>query len=231
MTSYGNTNFFKRVGVLIVVLGALLGAATARAHGPGEAEGYISTSHGIKPHLTGVTIKVIDGDEKLLLRNGTRMTLVVLGYQGEPYLRFSSDGVYRNGNSPATYLNQDRYANVKLPKSANAKAAPKWVKVGTGNSFQWHDHRIHWMSTIPPGPIKATPDVAHHIFDWRVPFLADGQEYAVVGTLDYEPPDDDADGGGGTSSLVWILVAVAAAAIGAGTVLVLRRRRRRTVAP
>ncbi len=228
MTSYGNTRFSKRGCALLVVLGALLGAATAGAHGPGEAEGYVSTTRGITPHLPGVTIKVIDGDEKLLLRNRTRMTLVVLGYQGEPYLRFGSDGVYRNGNSPATYLNQDRYANVKLPKSASAKAAPKWVKVGSGNSFQWHDHRIHWMSTIPPAPIKATPDVRHHIFDWRVPFLAGGKQYAVVGSLDYEPPDED--GGGGTSSLVWILVGVAAAAVAAGAVLLIRRRRHRAAA-
>jgi hypothetical protein len=48
--------------------------------------------------------------------------------------RFSPDGVYRNQNSPVTYLNQDRYANVKLPKNANVKAQPHWIKVSSGKA-------------------------------------------------------------------------------------------------
>jgi hypothetical protein len=223
MTS--TTTRLLHVAVAGVALVALLATSTASAHGPGEAEGYVSTTDGVRPHLQGVGISVLDGDERLQLRNGTGMTLVVLGYQGEPYIRFSPDGVYRNQNSPATYLNQDRYANVKLPKYASAKAQPRWIKVSSRKAYDWHDHRIHWMSTIPPGPIKAAPGDPHHIFNWRVPFSADGKQYAILGSLDYEPPDDD---GGGTSSLVWILVAVAAAAIAVGVMLVIRRRHQRT---
>jgi hypothetical protein len=87
MTS--TTTRLRRIGVAGVTLVALLAASAASAHGPGEAEGCVSTAAGIRPHLQGAGINVLDGDERLGIRNGTGITLVVLGYQGEPYLRFT----------------------------------------------------------------------------------------------------------------------------------------------
>jgi hypothetical protein len=57
---------------------------------------------------------------------------VILGQDGEPYLRFTTDGAFRNVRSPATYLNEDRCANAELPATADPEAAPE---VGAGGGF------------------------------------------------------------------------------------------------
>ena len=134
--------------------------------------------------------------------------IVVEGYEGEPYLLFTRDAVYRNERSPATYLNDDRYGQVDVPKTANAKAAPVWKPVAAGVEYAWHDHRIHWMSTVPPPVVRNAKDVPHHIFDWTIPGTVDGKPMTIAGSLDYSPP-------GGGLPWEWILaglVVLAAAA-------------------
>ena len=78
----------------------------------------------------------------------TAKEVQILGYEGEPYLRLDADGVFENSNSPAHYINLDRFARKPIPASASAKAAPNWVKLSDGNSIRWHDHRTHWMDTV-----------------------------------------------------------------------------------
>ena len=77
--------------------------------------------------------------------------------------------VYRNSLSPATYLNDDRYGK----SSSQTKPTPKHPRVGTGRrparTYQWHDHRIHWMSQTLPPKVRAAKDKPHHVFNWTVP--------------------------------------------------------------
>ena len=86
--------------------------------------------------------------------------VVVDGYDGEPYLRIDADGVERNVHSPATYLNQNRYARVEMPATADSRAAPEWQQISSGRSVRWHDHRTHWMDVTAPlvvrRPIRRT---------------------------------------------------------------------------
>ena len=58
---------------------------------------------------------ILEGDDRLALTNSTGEPLVVLGYEGEPYLRFDAKGVHENVRSPAATLNDDRYARLELP--------------------------------------------------------------------------------------------------------------------
>ena len=47
------------------------------------------------------------------------------GYDGEPYLRFRADGtVQENQNSPATYLNRNRYAGAEVPEAIARRRPP-----------------------------------------------------------------------------------------------------------
>ena len=51
--------------------------------------------------------------------------VVVEGYDGEPYLRFRADGtVQENQNSPATYLNRNRYAGAEVPAAIQGDDRP-----------------------------------------------------------------------------------------------------------
>jgi hypothetical protein len=201
------------------LLAALVACPAAAGHGDGASRGYASTVTAVTPQLEGLDVQVLQGDDQLRLRNETGRELLIEGYDGEPYLRFGADGgVFRNANSPATYLNEERYGGVDVPAAASKTATPSWERVSRGRAYEWHDHRIHWMSTIDPARIRAAKDRAHHVFDWNVPGTIDGEPLAIRGSLDYEPPPE--------SSFNPILIAPLVALILAGGVFWWVRRRR-----
>jgi hypothetical protein len=180
---------------------ALVGPAAAHER-HGVAKGYVSTVSAIQPNVLGLSAFVVGGDDRLLLRNLSPRVIVIRGYDGEPYLRFSPDGVYENVRSPATYLNRFRFPRGDPPASADPTASPEWRRITTANNTSWHDHRIHWMRGEPPPVVAAAPRRSHRIFDWRVPGTADGKPFAVTGFLGYSPaspaataaaPSDDGD--------------------------------------
>ena len=172
-----------------VVLVALGHSPAAAPHGGGgAAKGYASTVTSVTPESSDLDVAMLDGDDRLQLRVDGDHTVVIFGYEGEPYLRFAPTGVYRNTRSPATYLNDDRYGKVELPEQADARAAPAWEKVGAGGRpYDWHDHRIHWMSNSYPPVVVADKGTPHHVFDWKVPGTVDGASLVVRGRLDYAP--------------------------------------------
>jgi hypothetical protein len=205
-----------RRSLLAALCFALTLAPAAAGHG--GSKGFKSTITAVRPPVAGVVIGVKGGDDRLRLENRGGGTVVVRGYGGEPYLRFGPDGVYENENSPAPYLNKDRFARVDVPKTASAKAKPSWRKVSDEASFEWHDHRIHWMSPIPPRQIRDAPDDKHHVFDWEVPGTGNGKAFLIRGTLDYSPPADE----GVPVAFIAVLAAVLAATL-AGLYLLRRR--------
>ena len=203
----------------VVLLVALAACPAAAGHGNGAARGYTSKVMAITPTLDGLSVEVLLGDDQLHVRNGSGREVVIEGYDGEPYLRFATDGgVYRNENSPATYLNSDRYGGADVPASASRNAPPRWKRVAHGTSYDWHDHRIHWMSTIDPAKVRQARDVPHHIFDWTVPGSVGGRPLAIRGSLDYKPPP--------SSSFNPILIAPLVALALAGGIFWWARRRR-----
>ena len=102
------------VAALVAALTLAVGEAAAHEqHGIGR--GYVSTVAAIEPNVLGVSAFVVGGDDRLLLRNLSGRTIVVRGYDGEPYLRISPDGVDENTRSPATYLNRERFPRGPAP--------------------------------------------------------------------------------------------------------------------
>jgi hypothetical protein len=85
-------------------------------------------------HLPGLCTSVHESGDCVRVRNESGTIVVVLGYRSEPYSRFGPDGVYRNTRSPATYLNEERYANFALPATADPRAAPVWARVAGGEA-------------------------------------------------------------------------------------------------
>ena len=172
-----------------VLVTALVACPTAAGHGDGAARGYSSRVTSVQPGLAGLSVEVLDGDDQLMVRNGTGREVVIEGYDDEPYLRFATDGgVFRNANSPAMYLNEDRYGAVAVPASASKNSEPRWERVSSENEYAWHDHRIHWMSRIDPPKVRAAKDKPHHVFNWTVPATAGGMPIAIEGSLEYAPP-------------------------------------------
>ena len=201
------------------LLTALVACPAAAGHGNPAVRGYTSTVKTITPKLAGLTVQVLQGDDQLHVRNDSGRELVIEGYEGEPYLRFDArGGVYRNESSPATYLNTERYGGADVPASASKTAPPRWERVSRGNAYDWHDHRIHWMSTIDPPKVRREKSEPHHVFDWTVPGSVAGRPLAIRGSLDYRPPPES------TFNPILIAPIVALALVG-GVLWWVRRQR------
>ena len=68
---------------------------------------------GIEPATPTIDVGVVGGDSFVELTVEPGTAVVVLGYWGEPYLRFNSDGtVEENRRSPTVAENESRYGRV-----------------------------------------------------------------------------------------------------------------------
>jgi hypothetical protein len=177
--------------------------------------------------VLGVIASVLGGDDRLQLVNYSGKTIVVRGYDGEPFLRFTPDGVYENIHSPTTYLTRTRdQTGVVIPATAKTGAAPSWSKATEGSTFVWHDRRIRWTGSELPAAIKAAPDETHLIFRWRIPALVDAKHFAISGFLGYRPLPEDA-----TGTSPWLIAAVVGASVLAFGALGVGARRLKRQAP
>ena len=159
--------------------------AAASAHGGATtAVDYRSLVTGTP---AGVDVHVVGGDDRLAVTRDGADQVIVLGYDGEPYLRLDDDGVWENERSPAVGLNAERQQGAAAG-DADAKAEPSWRKLSGGDTVLFHDHRAHWMGSQPPAAVREDPDTARRLADWSVPVLVDGQAGAITGYYRYEPP-------------------------------------------
>ena len=183
----------RTTGALIVIVAALGLPATAGAHGPVDpAASSFLARLGHLPR--GLPAKVIDGDQRLWLHVAPPRAVVVIDYQGAPYLRFSRDGVAVNTASAMYYLNQ--VPAQRPPATTAPRAPPRWSRVSAGHSYGWHDGRLHALATTASAP------GASYLGRWQVPLRVDGAAMTLAGGLYYAP----------SPSIVWfwpIVVALA----------------------
>ncbi len=179
---------------------------------------YRSEITSITPNVKGLSIEVLEFADRLILTNDTGRTVTVYGYSGEPYARVRPNGTTeQNVRSPAVYLNTNFYGNVTVPASASASLPPKWVTVDRTGSFEWHDHRIHWMSPVTPPQVK-DKGKRTLIFHWSVPISVGAQKGVVDGQLFWVPDSSKAP----VAAIVALIAIVAAAIV---FVVWVRRRR------
>jgi len=214
--------------LVVASLAALLGLpaaapTTALAH-QGNPN-MRSVVRALQPLVPGVALQVLSGDDRFQLTNRSTRTVLVQGYEREPYARIAPDGtVAVNHNSPAYYLNTDRYGAAAVPATARANATPDWRVLDKTGVFEWHDHRMHYMARGVPPVVK---DKARRtkVFDYRIPIRVGAEQGQILGTLWWAPP---AGGGPPAGAIVALVVLVLA---GGAAVVVVRRRRARARAP
>lgn len=197
----------RRIGHLASALVALtalavLGAAAPAAADPPRPTDYQSRIDAITPDVEGIDVRIVGGDSFLELTAEPGTEVVVLGYDGEPYLQFLADGtVQENQRSAATYLNESRYGRpgeVEVPPDLSEDDEPVWETVATGGTHAWHDHRVHWMSPDKPPGFEAG-DV---IQTQDVNLLVEGEPVAVTVSVLLADP---------ISPLPWMALAVVSA--------------------
>jgi hypothetical protein len=217
------------LGVLVLAPGAsALASSTSQTGSTSESQNpindqgsnyhYRSEITSISPKVTGLGIEVLEFADRLVLTNHTGKTVTVYGYSGEPYARVQPSGTAeQNVRSPAVYLNTNFYGNVTVPPSASASDPPKWVVVDRSGGFEWHDHRIHWMSPVTPPQVK-DQSKRTLIFRWSVPISVGTQKGVVDGQLFWVPESSKAPV---LAIVAFVLILLLALAF----VLVVRRHR------
>ena len=205
----------SRCAGLALILTALA-APCALAHG-GNPD-FRSEFRTITPAVPGLEVQVLNYDDRLLLINRTGKTVILSGYEREPYARLRSDGTVEvNRRSPSFYLNEERYGGTPVPKSASPDARPQWSQISKTGRFESHDHRIHWMSKGTTPPQVTDEDKRTKVFDWRVPLVVGTQPAALTGSLFWEPSS-----GGGIPTMA--IVALAALVLLTVVLFVVSRR-------
>ena len=203
----------------LLALAALIVLAPAAAAHEGDPH-YLSRIDRIAPATDGVTVEVLNRDDRLLLHNTSDVDVLIEGYDEEPYARVRADGTVEvNLDSEAYYLNDDRFARVDVPAGVDGEGAPRWKVVGRTGRFEWHDHRFHWMSEAKPPQVE-DESVRTKVFDWEIPIAVGGERGAIAGTLFWTP----LPGGGPPLAAIFGFAAFAIACCLA--VFVVRYRRR-----
>lgn len=216
----------RAVAVVVLCVGALVSLLSphAEAH---SAEGSASSNYrttvvSIAPPSAPFRFRVIEAGSRLEVRHVRGSPIVVLGYDGEPYLRIGSDGVEQNLQSPSTYINRTRDRIDTVPDGVDGANPPRWERVSSAPVARWHDHRAHWMGTERPDAVAAAPGRIQRIQDWETVIVQDDTRYVVRGTLDWMP------GPSGTPKLV-IAGLIGAVPVLAALAVGRNRRRRRPV--
>jgi hypothetical protein len=205
----------NRIAVVLVTAAALVLPASAVGH---QSDPNFLTTISKTPE--GVDVTVINRSDQLRLQNTSGKDVVIEGYEEEAYARVLADGTVQvNTNSPAYYLNEDRYGTTKPPAGVTSKSSPKWKTLDATGRFEWHDHRMHWMGKGRPPQVK-DPDVRTKIYDWSVPVEVGGAGSSIAGSLFWTPT---ASGG----APVGAIIALAAIVIALSLVVIVVRRRRR----
>jgi hypothetical protein len=176
----------------LVAFGAFPGAS--EAHGPVApvASSYLARLSHVPP---GLVARVVDGDQQMWLAVPKRETVVVLDYQGAPYLRFTASGVDVNENSAMYYLNQTPVAEVP-PTNLSRTTPPRWQRVSGAHAYGWHDGRLHALAVVALSPGSS------YVGRWSIPLVIDGRRSTISGGLWHS----------GAISIVWfwpILVVLA----------------------
>ena len=205
----------KLLGAALLAAVVFAPAQPAFAHGGngGASSDYRIEVTGFEGDATGVDVHPVELGNRMELVRTTATDVQILGYDGEPYIRLDKDGVFENVNSPAHYINLDRFARKPIPPTATATATPNWVKLSDATSVRWHDHRTHWMDPTPRQDVRDNPGVERVIFPAnRVELLVDGRPVTALVRVTWLPPP---------SRMTWLVVSsLAACALLAALVLV-----------
>ena len=189
------------VAMTLVCLVAIASPASAHGVSGVGATNFQTRLKQVAPAVPGIEMRIVEIGSRFEVVNATDHDLVVLGYQGEAYLRVGPGGVFENQRSPATYLNASRQGTNAVPGGADPAASPEWKKVSDEPVARWHDHRIHWMGSQDPPTVRRAPDRRHVVIpEWTVPMQMGARTVAATGDLVWVP---------GPSPLPWLVLALA----------------------
>ncbi|HET9256811.1 MAG TPA: hypothetical protein VFO16_16655 [Pseudonocardiaceae bacterium] len=162
-----------RAAVLVAMLTgmlAVLNPVPAAAHiigTGGSPSNYRATVTAIHPAAPAVGVTIGLGGQWVRITNQGAAEIVILGYDGERFLRLSNNHVQANELSGTAVV-----TGLTRGPAAPGDPAPRWVTVTDGDNATWSDTRI---SQQAPG-------------SWELPLVVDGQRVTVAGTREEIAP-------------------------------------------
>jgi hypothetical protein len=187
----------KRFALALVA--ALVASPAAFAHPTGTPHGgYQATFSNVKPLVLGLQVAIVGGSKRMRVANLSGKTIVILDAEGEPFLRFTDEAVYRF-----------------------EPVAREWHQVAAGMSYDWVEPRISWNEESPPPAVAADPTHSHFIKEWAIPGRAGNVDFQIKGFLGWsphaasgaQPVSDPGDGRAFLIAFGLTAVAIAAAAL------------------
>jgi hypothetical protein len=203
----------RRIAALGIVVWVTLSPGVAGADPP-SATNYRTTAVSIEPAAPGIDVWIVGGDSFVMLRADRGTTVEVIGYRGEPFLRFLASGEVEENRASVTYFASRSRYGADVPDDITPSTPPDWRRVAGNGTYAWHDHRSHWMNPFEP-PGKDPGDV---ILEAAVPLVVDGRSTTVTVTSVWEPPPSPTPTWWGAA--IGIVLAV---------IVVIRRRSTQTV--
>jgi hypothetical protein len=163
------------VGFFVLVPPAGASADPAR---PGNTESIVES---VEPSTDSVRIDIVGGDAFVRLRVERGHSAELRGYYDEPYVRVADDGTVSVNEASDTFrISKSRYgAGTTINDGGSASIDESWVVASTNGTYLWHDHRVHWMSPMPPQAI----DGRGLVQQWSIPITVDGRAILVSGSL------------------------------------------------
>ena len=167
--------------------------------------------------MPGVTVQALPGNPTpaLLVQNAGPDEVVVLGDEGEPFLKIAPSGTQANALSP-TWAKQQDTSGQAGPKP-DAKAPPQWIMVGANGQYSFVLDRAG-----PTGDLAALYkiDAPTVVSNWTVTLLRGSERVDVAGQTTLVPIGSEP-----INWVFWLVAGVAALLVAAAVVLYLRRRR------
>jgi hypothetical protein len=203
--------------VAVIVLATLAPTAPAYAHAVTgvKATDYKSEIVGISGRHDALDVRLLDLGRRIELVNRGTIDVVVLGYDGEHWLRVGPRGTFENEYSNSAYHERQRRGRVSgpPPDPERAAGAPRWRRTGDGTALRWRDRRTRHEGPAPDQVQRAPGTRQLVVPRWTVELQRGDDLLAIAGRIVYVPPP---------SPLPW---ALAAAALFLATVLTTRTSR------
>jgi hypothetical protein len=155
-------------------------ASPAAAHGTGTSQTEVTS---IRPRVPGLQVTVTKDGSWVTVTNTGSAPVLVLGYEGEPYLRVEATGSWRNARSSTAMLAESA-TNGNPAQTVTADQAPRWVRLPTVSRVRFHDLRVPTTSTRRHLGSSSAPRV---IMSWSLPLRVGHQDVTARGTLAWVP--------------------------------------------
>ncbi len=198
----------RRRALILAVVGLLAQPSMAAAHTISSdpvAGDYQARIVSVRPATDLIQLRIVDGDQRLWMRVRPGVRVMVLGVQGEPFLRFALGQVDVNTRSVTAGL--DKLAPGAPPPSFQSTTAPVWKRVAGGEAYLWPERRI---GALQPLAARSPPGAAR----WTIPLEVNGRRVIISGQLLHAG-----------SPGVWLALASGLAATGLAAAALAWRRR------